>query len=56
MLASGDPLVQNIVTPYPADMAGSVLAIGTANAVEIRSNTDGSFIATLTSPASIPSP
>ena len=55
-LASGDPLVQNSVTPYPADMAGSVLAIGTANAVEIRSNADGSLIATLTAPSLDPVP
>ena len=55
-LASGDPLVQNITTPYPADMAGSVLAIGTANAVEIRSNADGSLITTLTAPSLDPVP
>ncbi len=50
-LVSGDPLVINSTTPYPSDMAGSVLAIGTANAVEIRSSTDASLIATLTGPS-----
>jgi hypothetical protein len=55
-LASVDPLVQNITTPYPADMAGSVLAIGTANAVEIHSNADGSLITTLTAPSLDPVP
>ncbi len=53
-LASGDqtPLgstPQN--PPYGADMAGSVMAIGRANAVDIRSNTDGSLITTLTDPS-----
>ncbi|NYF92049.1 putative Ig domain-containing protein [Tunturiibacter empetritectus] len=52
-LASGD----GAGTPlYPSDMAGSVLAIGIANAVEVRSNVDGSLIATLTSPSLDPVP
>ncbi|WP_353072831.1 beta strand repeat-containing protein [Tunturiibacter gelidoferens] len=55
-LASGDPATLGLISPYPADMAGSVLAIGTANAVEIRSNTDGSLITTLTSPNLDPVP
>jgi len=48
-LAEGDPAAQNS-TPYPADMAGSVLAVGIPNAVEIHSISDGSLITTLTSP------
>lgn len=55
-LASGDPATLGLISPYPADMAGSVLAIGTANAVEIRSTTDGSLITTLTSPSLDPVP
>ncbi|WP_433967148.1 putative Ig domain-containing protein [Tunturiibacter gelidiferens] len=55
-LASGDPATLGLLYPYPADMAGSVLAIGTANAVEIRSTTDGSLITTLTSPGLDPVP
>ncbi len=51
-LASGDQVVLGSApvgaTPrYPADMAGSVVAIGRANAVDIRSNNDGSLITTL---------
>ena len=55
-LASGDPITNGLTTPFPADMAGSVLTIGTANAVEIRSTTDGSLITTLTSPSLNPVP
>ncbi|QHN03577.1 hypothetical protein FTO74_09490 [Granulicella sp. WH15] len=50
-LAEGDPGVQSAAIPYPADMAGSVLAIGIPNAVEVHSVSDGSLITTLTSPS-----
>ena len=50
-LAEGDPVVQSQDFPYPADMAGSILAVGIPNAVEIRSISDGSLVTTLTSPS-----
>jgi hypothetical protein len=50
-LAEGDPATQISIYPYPADMAGSVLAVGIPNAVEIHSISDGSLITTLTSPS-----
>lgn len=53
-LASGDQTGTNTVgatPPYPADMAGSVVAIGRAGVVDLRSNTDGSLITTLSDPS-----
>ena len=57
-LASGDqtgttPL--GATPPYPADIAGSVVAIGRAGVVDLRSNTDGSLITTLSDPSLDPS-
>jgi len=59
-LASGDqaPLgsfSQGPTPPYPADMAGSVMAIGRAGVVDLRSNNDGSLITTLSDPSLDPS-
>jgi hypothetical protein len=50
-LAEDDPGAQNLARPYPADMAGSILAVGIPNSVELRSVSDGSLITTLTSPS-----
>lgn len=55
-LASGDATINSRGIPFPSDMAGTIFMVGTAGAIEVHSNVDGSLITTVTAPSLNPVP